>query len=215
MRVADFIVETLARKGIEDIFLVPGGGAMHLNDAFGRCKALEYVACHHEQACAMAAEGHARISGEPALLCVTSGPGAINALNGVFGAYTDSIPMLVLSGQVRTDTLVEACPQLELRQLGDQEARSDRFLPAFVKRFHSLRAADDPIAVIEIQHIIGHLRDRGIGVLITDHNVRETLGICDRAYIISEGRVLAEGRPADIINNAEVRKVYLGEHFRM
>ena len=76
-------------------------------------------------------------------------------------------------------------------------------------------AGVDPIAVIEIQRIISFLKSRGIGVLITDHNVRETLGICDRAYIISEGRVLAEGRPADIINNAEVRKVYLGEHFRM
>ena len=76
-------------------------------------------------------------------------------------------------------------------------------------------AGVDPIAVIEIQRIIGFLKARGIGVLITDHNVRETLGICDRAYIISEGRVLAEGRPEDIVANADVRKVYLGEHFRM
>ena len=67
----------------------------------------------------------------------------------------------------------------------------------------------------QIQRIISFLKARGIGVLITDHNVRETLGICDRAYIISEGRVLAEGRPSDIVDNAEVRKVYLGEHFRM
>ena len=76
-------------------------------------------------------------------------------------------------------------------------------------------AGVDPIAVIEIQRIIGFLRQRGIGVLITDHNVRETLGICDRAYIISEGRVLAEGTPQAIVENTEVRKVYLGEHFRM
>jgi lipopolysaccharide export system ATP-binding protein len=76
-------------------------------------------------------------------------------------------------------------------------------------------AGVDPIAVIEIQRIIGFLRSRGIGVLITDHNVRETLGICDRAYIISEGSVLAEGTPHEIVENAEVRKVYLGEHFRM
>ena len=76
-------------------------------------------------------------------------------------------------------------------------------------------AGVDPIAVIEIQRIIGFLKGRGIGVLITDHNVRETLGICDRAYIISEGRVLAEGTPAEIVENADVRKVYLGEHFRM
>jgi lipopolysaccharide export system ATP-binding protein len=76
-------------------------------------------------------------------------------------------------------------------------------------------AGVDPIAVIEIQRIIGFLKARGIGVLITDHNVRETLGICDRAYIISEGRVLAEGTPDHIIENPDVRRVYLGEHFRM
>ncbi|HET9644533.1 MAG TPA: LPS export ABC transporter ATP-binding protein [Burkholderiaceae bacterium] len=76
-------------------------------------------------------------------------------------------------------------------------------------------AGVDPIAVIEIQRIIGFLKARGIGVLITDHNVRETLGICDRAYIISEGRVLAEGTPHEIVENPDVRKVYLGEHFRM
>jgi len=76
-------------------------------------------------------------------------------------------------------------------------------------------AGVDPIAVLEIQRIIGFLKDRGIGVLITDHNVRETLGICDRAYIVSEGRVLAEGTPADIVANPQVRKVYLGEHFRL
>ncbi|MFL6662796.1 MAG: ATP-binding cassette domain-containing protein, partial [Rhizobacter sp.] len=76
-------------------------------------------------------------------------------------------------------------------------------------------AGVDPIAVIEIQRIISFLKARGIGVLITDHNVRETLGICDRAYIISEGQVLAEGTPVEIVENADVRKVYLGEHFRM
>jgi lipopolysaccharide export system ATP-binding protein len=76
-------------------------------------------------------------------------------------------------------------------------------------------AGVDPIAVLDIQKIIRFLKARGIGVLITDHNVRETLGICDRAYIISEGRVLASGRPAEIIDNEQVRQVYLGEHFRL
>ncbi|WP_410498553.1 LPS export ABC transporter ATP-binding protein [Chitinibacter sp. S2-10] len=76
-------------------------------------------------------------------------------------------------------------------------------------------AGVDPIAVIDIQRIIGFLKERGIGVLITDHNVRETLGICDRAYIISEGSVMASGKPDEIVNNEEVRRVYLGEHFRM
>ena len=76
-------------------------------------------------------------------------------------------------------------------------------------------AGIDPIAVIEIQRIVSFLKERGIGVLITDHNVRETLGICDHAYILSDGTVLAKGTPSEIVNNAEVRRVYLGEHFRM
>lgn len=76
-------------------------------------------------------------------------------------------------------------------------------------------AGIDPIAVIEIQRIIGYLKGRGIGVLITDHNVRETLGICDHAYIINDGQVLAAGVPSEIVNNADVRRVYLGEHFKM
>ena len=76
-------------------------------------------------------------------------------------------------------------------------------------------AGIDPIAVIEIQRIIGFLKARGLGVLITDHNVRETLGICDRACIISEGRVLAQGTPVEIVENPDVRRVYLGEHFKM
>src|SRR6186713_2264146 len=76
-------------------------------------------------------------------------------------------------------------------------------------------AGVDPIAVLDIQRIIGFLKERGIGVLITDHNVRETLGICDRAYIINEGRVLASGAPGEIVYNEDVRKVYLGEHFRL
>jgi lipopolysaccharide export system ATP-binding protein len=76
-------------------------------------------------------------------------------------------------------------------------------------------AGIDPISVIEIQRIISFLTSRGIGVLITDHNVRETLGICDHAYIISDGHVLAQGTPSEIVNNADVRRVYLGEHFKM
>ncbi|MEK7361965.1 MAG: LPS export ABC transporter ATP-binding protein [Pseudomonadota bacterium] len=76
-------------------------------------------------------------------------------------------------------------------------------------------AGVDPIAVLDIQKIIGFLKERGIGVLITDHNVRETLGICDHAYIINEGSVLAQGKPEEIVYNENVRRVYLGEHFRM
>ena len=76
-------------------------------------------------------------------------------------------------------------------------------------------AGVDPISVVDIKKIIKHLAEKNIGVLITDHNVRETLGICDRAYIISEGHVLANGKPEEIIDNEQVREVYLGEHFRL
>jgi acetolactate synthase I/II/III large subunit len=122
IRLADYIFQTLVSRGLDQVFLVTGGGAMHLNDAIGRCKGLKAVCCHHEQTCAIAAEVHARITGRPAIVNVTTGPGGINALNGVFGAYTDSIPMIVVSGQVKRQTLL-ATYKLggKLRQLGDQE----------------------------------------------------------------------------------------------
>jgi acetolactate synthase-1/2/3 large subunit len=120
IRVADYIAQTLAAHGIRHVFLVTGGGAMHLNDAFGRCHEMEYVACHHEQACAMAAESYYRLSGRMAAVNVTSGPGGTNALTGVYGAFVDSLAMIVISGQVRYDTTVRSTG-LPLRQLGDQE----------------------------------------------------------------------------------------------
>jgi len=120
-RTADFIAGRLARLGIRHVFLVTGGGAMHLNDAFGRVRGMTPVCLHHEQACAMAAESYCRLSGVPAVVNVTTGPGGINALNGVFGAYTDSIAMVVVSGQVKRETMAARHAQLGLRQLGDQE----------------------------------------------------------------------------------------------
>ncbi len=84
IRLADYVAQTLARHGCTQVFMVTGGMAMHLNDAIGRCAQLSYVCCHHEQACAMAADGYARIAGKPAVVHVTGGPGGINALNGVF-----------------------------------------------------------------------------------------------------------------------------------
>jgi acetolactate synthase-1/2/3 large subunit len=104
IKVADYIARRAAEAGITQVFMITGGGAMHLNDAFGKEPRLAYVCNHHEQACAMAAEGYARVTGRPALVNVTTGPGGINALNGVFGAFTDSIPMLIVSGQVKRET---------------------------------------------------------------------------------------------------------------
>ncbi|MGZ4825406.1 MAG: thiamine pyrophosphate-binding protein, partial [Terriglobales bacterium] len=122
MKLSDYIVQRLADWGVRHIFLVAGGGAMHLNDSIGHEPRIQYVCNHHEQASAMAAEAYARLSGQPGVLNVTTGPGGINALNGVFGAWTDSVPMLVLSGQVKRETCMRARGLADLRQLGDQEA---------------------------------------------------------------------------------------------
>ncbi|MEX1307782.1 MAG: thiamine pyrophosphate-binding protein, partial [Eubacteriales bacterium] len=120
MRTADYIAKFLAEKGVKHVFTVTGGGAMHLNNAFGKNKDLTCIYFHHEQACAIAAEGYARLTGKPVAVCVTSGPGGTNALTGVLGAYLDSIPVFVVSGQVKYSTTVKATG-LPLRQFGDQE----------------------------------------------------------------------------------------------
>ncbi|MFZ0799931.1 MAG: thiamine pyrophosphate-binding protein [Terriglobales bacterium] len=122
MKLSDYVAGQLADWGVRHIFLVTGGGAMHLNDSIGKEPRIQYVCNHHEQASAMAAEAYARVSGQPGVINVTTGPGGINALNGVFGAWTDSIPMLIVSGQVKRETCMRALGITGLRQLGDQEA---------------------------------------------------------------------------------------------
>lgn len=119
-RVADIVVECLIENGITDCFSVVGGGAMHLNNAFVLREDIRKIYCHHEQACAMAAEGYAKVSGKMAAVCVTSGPGALNTLNGVHGAYVDNTPMIVISGHPRYETTV-APTGLNLRYRGVQE----------------------------------------------------------------------------------------------
>lgn len=121
IKVAKYISEFLVGNGIKDCFMVTGGGAMHLDDALGHQEGLHCVFNHHEQACAIAAEGYARMTGKLAAVCVTSGPGGTNAITGVMGGWLDSIPMFILSGQVKRETTIWSCPELNLRQLGDQE----------------------------------------------------------------------------------------------
>ena len=122
-KVSDFIFQHLVEKyGIKHCFMVTGGGAMHLNDSIGHTKGLKYVCNHHEQASAIAGEGYYRACGQLAVTCVTTGPGGTNAITGVLGQYLDSIPGLYISGQIKTSTYKHSYPQLNLRQLGDQEA---------------------------------------------------------------------------------------------
>jgi len=119
-RVADYIADYLVERGIKDVFTVVGGGAMYLNDSFGNKEGLNCTYNHNEQASAIAAEGYARINGDIAAVCVTTGPGGTNAMTGVLCGYQDSIPMLIISGQVRYSTTVESTG-LSLRQFGEQE----------------------------------------------------------------------------------------------
>ena len=133
IRLADYVMRRLADWGVRHIFLVTGGGAMHLNDALGREKRIQYICHHHEQAAAMAAEGYARLTGMPGVVSVTTGPGAVNALNGVFGAWTDSIPLLVVAGQVKRETCRGSLQIDGLRQLGDQEVDIVRMVQGITK----------------------------------------------------------------------------------
>ncbi len=124
-RLADYVADFIVSKGITDCFSVVGGGAMHLNDAFGHKEGLSVLYNHHEQACAIAAEAYARIDNKIALVCVTTGPGGTNALTGVVGGWLDSIPMMIISGQVRYDTTARYTSQFlegyPIRAVGDQE----------------------------------------------------------------------------------------------
>lgn len=121
MRVSEYIAQQLVKFGVRHVFMLTGGGAMFLNYAIGKYPGIQPIFNHHEQACAMAAEGYARITNTPGVINVTTGPGGVNALNGVYGAYTDSIPMLVISGQVKRETYLRSYDLPGLRQLGDQE----------------------------------------------------------------------------------------------
>ena len=143
MRVADYIFKYLADQGVRHVFLVTGGGAMFLNDAVGKEKRLKYVCNLHEQACSIAAEGYARVTGKPGVLNVTTGPGGTNAVTGVAGAWLDSIPMLVISGQIKRETCTAFYPELTLRQLGDQELNITDVVRPITKYAAVIRKPED------------------------------------------------------------------------
>ncbi|MGC8724280.1 MAG: thiamine pyrophosphate-binding protein [Acidobacteriota bacterium] len=142
MKLSDYVFSFLADRGVRHVFLVTGGGAMHLNDSLRKERRITPICQHHEQACAMAAEGYARVTGTPGVVSVTTGPGGINALNGVFGAWTDSIPMLVISGQVKRETCMAFHEVPGLRQLGDQEADIVSMVKGITKYAATVRAPE-------------------------------------------------------------------------
>lgn len=130
MKLSDYIFDFLENKGIQDIFAISGGGAMHLIDSIGKNEKLNYISSHHEQAAAMASEGYSRIKGLPGVCVVTSGPGGTNTSTGVIGAWIDSIPMIVISGQVTSDTLSQGT---KLRQFGIQECNNTGYAKGYTK----------------------------------------------------------------------------------
>ncbi len=147
-KVAQIIADFMAEKGVSHIFTVTGGGAMHLNDAFGHHPDLNCIYNHHEQACSIAAEGYARFSGKIACVCVTSGPGGTNAITGVLGGWQDSVPMFVVSGQVKRITTTEYM-DVPLRQLGDQEFQITDSVANMTKYAVMLTDAEDVLYHLE------------------------------------------------------------------
>jgi acetolactate synthase-1/2/3 large subunit len=137
IKVTDFIAKYLKSIGVEHVFMVTGGGAMHLNDSLGR--ELKYICNHHEQASAIAAEGYARTKNSLAVVNVTTGPGGLNTLTGVMGQWTDSVPVLYLSGQVKFETTIHSCSEVKgLRQLGDQEVDIVKIVSPITKFVYSV-----------------------------------------------------------------------------
>ena len=141
-KLSDYISNFLVEKGIKDIFTVTGGGAMHLNDSFGHNKKLNCIYNHHEQACSIAAEGYYRMNNKLPAVCVTTGPGGTNAITGVYGAWVDSIPMFVISGQVKRETTIWST-EVPLRQLGDQEFNIVDCVSTMTKYSHMVTDANE------------------------------------------------------------------------
>lgn len=162
IRLADYVAQFLVNHGVTDCFMVTGGGAMHLNDALGHTAGLHCLYNHHEQACAIAAEAYARLENKIAALCVTTGPGGTNAITGVLGGWTDSIPMLVLSGQVRYDTTARYTQRftdgLPLRTVGDQEFDITRAVKSMCKYAEML---EDPSHIRYMLEKAWHLATTG------------------------------------------------------
>lgn len=142
IKLSDFIAKRLKEKyNIKHVFMISGGGAMHLNDSFG--KYIPYICNHNEQATAIAAEGYARVNQDLAVVNVTTGPGGLNCLNGVFGQWTDSVPVLYISGQVKTSTMLSTYPDIKLRQLGDQEVDIASCVKPITKYAHTIKNPND------------------------------------------------------------------------
>lgn len=173
MRVADYVVKFLVEKGITDSFSVVGGGSMFLNDAFGKNPDMHCTYNHHEQACAMAAEAYYKYKNKMAAICVTTGPGGTNTVTGVLGAWQDSIPLFIISGQVRYETTVESTG-LELRQFGGQEHQIVDTIKSITKYAEMVRKPEDIRYHLEKAYYIAMHGRRGPVWLDIPLNIQST-----------------------------------------
>lgn len=142
VKVSDYIADFLVDNGIDTMFMITGGGAMHLDDSFGHKEGLHCVFNHNEQGCSVAAEGYTRLTNKLAAVCVTSGPGGTNALTGVLGGWLDSIPMFIVSGQVKRETTTWST-DVPVRQLGDQEYQIVESVKPMTKYAHMIVEANE------------------------------------------------------------------------
>ncbi len=143
IKLSDFVIKRLSEHGIRHVFMITGGGAMHLNDSVGKNPKIKYICNHHEQASAIAAEGYYRASGKLCAVVVTTGPGGTNTLTGVIGQWLDSIPAIYISGQVKTNTLVDNYDNKKLRQIGDQEINIIDIVKPVTKYAVSIRKPEE------------------------------------------------------------------------
>ena len=181
-KVSEQIADWLVRHGVEQVFAVTGGGAMFINQALGAHTGLRCTFMHHEQACAMAAEGYARIAGKPAVVMLTTGPGPMNAFNGVYGAFTDSIPMIVISGQVKRETCLSFHDLPGLRQLGDQEGPTIAMATPICKYAEIMRTPHDLIRALPealIQAVSGRPGPVWLDIPLDIQSATEQLNIPD------------------------------------
>lgn len=198
IKLSDYIAKELVKHGVRHVFMVSGGGSMHLNDSLGKHEKLEYVCNHHEQACAIAAEGYARVSGQMAVINVTTGPGGINALNGVFGQWTDSVPALYISGQVKYETTLDSVPGSNLRQLGDQEVDIIAVVKPITKYAEMVK---DPKDIKRILHKAIRLATTGrAGPTWIDIPINIQGAIIDEDTLIADEDITEESYSADLEN---------------
>lgn len=199
IKVSDYIARRLSELGASHVFMVTGGGAMHLNDSFARVVPFEVVYNHHEQACAIAAEGLYRASGKIGVVNITTGPGGLNTLTGLMGQWTDSVPAVYVSGQVKHTTTLDCCRELPLRQLGDQEVDIIPVVKPLVKYAVSIK--DPKYARLEVEKAFHAATTGRMGPVWID------VPMDVQGAMVEESTLVAFPQPKTPARTGDIRKI--------